>query len=209
MRAADFLFGFKGRLSRAAYWLYYLCATAAAAPLVYVVYVLVRPAPGKPIALDVRTALLALPAVILGGLFLYSAFAITVKRLHDRDKSAWWLMTFWLAPALFQGTSHVVGKARAEWVLIAVLHVIGSILSTWGLIELGFRRGTKGANQYGPDPREGIAAAHLDDRVPASYPEFAAPPLPPVTAQGAWLPRVQRDAPRPRFGKRASGVSDG
>src|ERR1700688_510431 len=129
MRAADFLFGFKGRLSRAAYWLYYLCFSAAAAHLVYVVYVLVRAAPDKPIVLDATTALLAFPAIVLGGIFLYSAFAITVKRLHDRDKSAWWLLTFWLAPALFQGTTHVVGKASAGWETIALLHVIGSILS--------------------------------------------------------------------------------
>jgi uncharacterized membrane protein YhaH (DUF805 family) len=28
------------------------------------------------------------------------------------------------------------------------------VLSLWGLIELGFLRGTVGPNQYGPDPLE-------------------------------------------------------
>jgi uncharacterized membrane protein YhaH (DUF805 family) len=30
-------------------------------------------------------------------------------------------------------------------------------LSIWGLVEIGFLRGTVGPNQYGPDPLEGRA----------------------------------------------------
>jgi hypothetical protein len=32
------------------------------------------------------------------------------------------------------------------------LVLIGSVFWIWGVIELGFRRGTEGDNEYGPDP---------------------------------------------------------
>lgn len=53
-----------------------------------------------------------------------AGLAIQVKRWHDRGKSGW-------------------------WVLIGLVPVIGAI---WAIIETGFMPGTKGANQYGPDP---------------------------------------------------------
>ncbi len=55
---------------------------------------------------------------------MYFALAIYAKRWHDRDKSGWWS-------------------------LIALVPVIGAI---WILVELGILEGTRGANQFGPDP---------------------------------------------------------
>jgi uncharacterized membrane protein YhaH (DUF805 family) len=55
---------------------------------------------------------------------IWISLALQVKRWHDRDKSGW-------------------------WGLIQLVPAIGPI---WFLIECGFRKGTTGANQYGPDP---------------------------------------------------------
>jgi uncharacterized membrane protein YhaH (DUF805 family) len=55
---------------------------------------------------------------------IYFVLAIYAKRWHDRDKSGWWS-------------------------LIMLVPVIGSI---WILVELGMLEGTRGSNQYGPDP---------------------------------------------------------
>ena len=55
---------------------------------------------------------------------IYPGLCIAIKRFHDRDKSGW-------------------------WVLIALIPLIGAI---WYIIEVGFLPGTKGSNQYGPDP---------------------------------------------------------
>jgi len=69
---------------------------------------------------------------ILSGLFLLAMIipdiAVTVRRLHDTDRSGWW------------------------W-LIAFIPIIGAI---W-LIVLLVLDGTAGQNQYGPDPKEGAA----------------------------------------------------
>ena len=57
--------------------------------------------------------------------FFWGAAALIVKRLHDRDHSAWRL-------------------------LIALIPVVGPL---WLLIDLFFRAGSPGENQYGNDPR--------------------------------------------------------
>jgi uncharacterized membrane protein YhaH (DUF805 family) len=65
--------------------------------------------------------------------FIWPSLAISIKRWHDRDKSGW-------------------------WVLIGFIPLIGGI---WVLIETGFLEGTKGPNQYGPDPLGGDIAGEL------------------------------------------------
>ena len=34
-------------------------------------------------------------------LFMWVYFAISIKRLHDRDKSGWWMVPFFAAPGLY------------------------------------------------------------------------------------------------------------
>jgi uncharacterized membrane protein YhaH (DUF805 family) len=80
---------------------------------------------------------------------LWIGLALGAKRLHDRNKSAWWLVIFWIVPAILQGIGeHIDG--------IGLIFTLGGLaLSIWGLVEIGFLRGTVGPNQYGPDPLEG------------------------------------------------------
>jgi uncharacterized membrane protein YhaH (DUF805 family) len=80
-------------------------------------------------------------------------FSITTERLHDRDKSAWWLVVFYLVPG-------VLGQlAKTAWfagttgmVLHYTLALASFALTIWGFVEIGFLRGTAGSNAYGPDP---------------------------------------------------------
>jgi uncharacterized membrane protein YhaH (DUF805 family) len=65
--------------------------------------------------------------IIVGLVLIYPSIALSAKRWHDRNKSAW-------------------------WILIAIIPVIGWI---WALVENGFLKGTAGANTYGPDPLQG------------------------------------------------------
>ena len=57
---------------------------------------------------------------------LYPSSCVSIKRWHDRNKSAW-------------------------WGVVLLLSIIGIL---WLLIEPFFFAGTPGANRYGPDPRE-------------------------------------------------------
>ena len=77
-----------------------------------------------------------------------SAFAVGVKRLHDRDKSGWWILLFYLAPSVLGSIANTSEQPLAGFIL-----GVGSfVISIWALVELGFLRGTVGPNRYGPDP---------------------------------------------------------
>jgi len=79
--------------------------------------------------------------------FLLTLLVVAVKRLHDRDKSAWWLGIFYGVPFLLDSASYGVGPGLALFFAIPAI-----LLNLWTLIELGFVRGSRGPNQYGEDP---------------------------------------------------------
>jgi uncharacterized membrane protein YhaH (DUF805 family) len=80
---------------------------------------------------------------------------VGIKRLHDRDKSGWWLLLFYLVPYLLLGPiGWITGPERMLGVALAVA---SAAVTIWMIVEIGCRRGTVGPNQYGPDPLEGVA----------------------------------------------------
>jgi uncharacterized membrane protein YhaH (DUF805 family) len=76
---------------------------------------------------------------------IVSGCIVGIKRLHDRNKSGWWLLLFYL----LSGVLDVVGMTGK----LPLLFELGSVaISIWALVELGCLRGTAGTNEYGPDP---------------------------------------------------------
>lgn len=85
------------------------------------------------------------PILIFGIWFLA---ATTIKRLHDRNKSGWWIIAFFVAPALLNGIADALDDSNAEVALL----LVSVSLNLWGCFELLFRKGTSGPNRFGPDP---------------------------------------------------------
>ncbi|WP_409190946.1 DUF805 domain-containing protein [Bradyrhizobium sp. RDM4] len=81
-------------------------------------------------------------------LFLWIYLATANKRLHDRNRSGWWMIPFFVVPGLFDQFSDLLPKSN--WVLPFTL--AASILWLWGLVEMFCLRGTSGHNRFGPDP---------------------------------------------------------
>jgi uncharacterized membrane protein YhaH (DUF805 family) len=86
--------------------------------------------------------------------FVYPEFAVAVKRAHDRNMPILFLIAFFAASAVLDlltvlEMSGTDDQPSAVSVLIAVPF---SILALFLLVELGFRRGTLGPNENGPDP---------------------------------------------------------
>jgi uncharacterized membrane protein YhaH (DUF805 family) len=87
-----------------------------------------------------------------------SGIAVAIKRLHDRDKSGWWLLLFYFAPVVLigigtlLGVASVLGESAGGGILAMIFYVAGAVAGIWGFVELGCLRGTVGPNQYGPDP---------------------------------------------------------
>jgi len=100
----------------------------------------------------------ALSAVAIIGFLLAVpiSLAIAIRRLHDRNKSAWWLLIFSVLPA---GAQLAAGSLRNSPdpplpLVSFALALAGLATSLWALVELGFLRGTPGPNRYGEDPLE-------------------------------------------------------
>jgi uncharacterized membrane protein YhaH (DUF805 family) len=149
MPMSQLLFSFSGRLNRKPYWLTTLCIVL----VLIVVMILVFAMGGAGLATGDFSGLGALLIIIALAYipFLWIGLAISAKRLHDRNKSAWWLLLFYLVPAILQGIGEQLGTAGL------ILTLAGLGISIWALVEIGFLRGTVGPNQYGPDPLSGQA----------------------------------------------------
>jgi uncharacterized membrane protein YhaH (DUF805 family) len=120
--------------------------------------------------------------VILGALFvliaLWFGICLTIKRLHDHDKSGFWIFVY-------------------------LIPIAGAI---WQLVECGLMRGTVGNNDYGPDPRfrfdisEDIEALVAErDRQTRATPVRTVTPRAPIAISPTLAPNA---AGRPVFGKR-------
>jgi uncharacterized membrane protein YhaH (DUF805 family) len=139
----EFLFGASGRINRAKYWrsLPIYCVAGL------FVAVILFAAAGLAAPLFIVMVLLVLIPWLMWG------FAIHTERLHDRDKSAWWLVMFFLLPgALGQIEKLAWFAAGIGTVLHFILALAAFALTIWGFVEIGCLRGTAGANSYGPDP---------------------------------------------------------
>jgi uncharacterized membrane protein YhaH (DUF805 family) len=144
-----FFFGFRGRINRAKFWL---------AMLIFFVADLVLMLLGLALGKGAAFHLFSYPVNLA---IFVSSLAIGVKRLHDRDRSAWWLFPFYVGPGLFAFPALAFmwvaagsfGELRyLSLFLIRLCLVAAFALAIWGLVEIGFLRGTTGYNRFGPDP---------------------------------------------------------
>lgn len=131
------LFGFSGRVNRAKYWLTFVIYFIALFVL-YILFSLFFSFPTDLLGLLLVFSVPFIPIII-------SSIAVGIERLHDRNKSGWWLLVFYLLPG-------AIGNIGPYTGLDFVFQLASLALSIWALVELGFLRGTPGRNQYGPDP---------------------------------------------------------
>ena len=111
MTLGNLLFSFRGRIGRKAFWF----AFAISIAVTCVAALLNRLLFGS------YDSLLTLSINLV---MTISSLAVSAKRWHDRDKSAWWL-------------------------LLPLIPLVGVV---WTIVETGFLRGTPGPNRFGPDP---------------------------------------------------------
>jgi uncharacterized membrane protein YhaH (DUF805 family) len=163
MSAKHYLFGFSGRINRAKVWLWVLIAillwivagavaaigfdwSATIAALKAPVADAVIPHPAcKGTASIVAMVVIGLIAIV----YAWALLAIYAKRLHDRNRSAWWLLAYVLLPCILNGYGCHHGGALGN-----VGRSIAGLIGLWVFIDLYCLKGTKGANKYGTDPLE-------------------------------------------------------
>ena len=119
-------FASNGRINRKVYWqkgflLMFLFQIVFQSIAMAIDFGLVTVLGPESIGRFVVAVIIGLPFLVF---MLWVSFAVTVKRFHDRGRTAWFL-------------------------LIVLIPFIGFI---WLAVELMFLKGTSGENRFGPDP---------------------------------------------------------
>ncbi|MBR0794366.1 DUF805 domain-containing protein [Bradyrhizobium jicamae] len=166
-----YLFGFKGRINRAKYWLSALVLFGWMLLTGWIAYfslLLVAngnlPAPATihfgtgaifdlfdPATFRMPTRADIIPIfvqIIATPMLIWIFLATSIKRLHDRDKSGWWMVPFFLYPSLY---SHFQDRLPDSYALLPCA-LAAVVLPTWAFIELGFLKGSRASNLFGPNP---------------------------------------------------------
>ena len=136
-------FGFKGRINRAKLWLVIVINT---------VIVMIGGGLAFATGSTIVWALFGLFYIVV----IVSGLGVAIRRLHDRDKSGWWAVLFYVAPALLSGLGAALGSSLGLGA--SIFSLASFAISIWAFVELGCLRGTQGPNQYGPDPLAGRAS---------------------------------------------------
>ena len=106
---------------------------------------------------------LPLVSLLVMLLLIYPACCLYLKRLHDRDKGAMPWLAIFMVPGVLYSLAYALGigfdtidiggqAVPAPNALGMVLGAAAFIVGLWALVEMGFLKGTNGANQYGEDP---------------------------------------------------------
>lgn len=107
-------------------------------------------------------------AVLLNLVLLYPAYCLGLKRRHDRDSDGRDLLVL-LGGSIILNLLTATGIG-VDWVdmgtgvvlpvpsmWLSILNLIYGVFAIYMLVQLGFLKGTTGANSYGPDPLDGAA----------------------------------------------------
>jgi uncharacterized membrane protein YhaH (DUF805 family) len=79
-------------------------------------------------------------------LFVWIYLATSIKRLHDRDKSGWWMIPFFVIPGLYRQFEDRLPESYT------VLAVVAFIFTVWGFVEVYCMPGEPWTNRFGPNP---------------------------------------------------------
>jgi uncharacterized membrane protein YhaH (DUF805 family) len=146
MSFGKLFFSLNGRIGRGQFWL--------GTVVIWVVIFGLEWLFGVPIMDDAATFRLRAIDFAISLLTIYPTAAVAAKRLHDRDRSgalAWVLVAAFAVFSVGDLSGYFASTAPMSWPAGLVIFAAGVVLLAF-LIDLGFRRGTPGPNQYGPDP---------------------------------------------------------
>lgn len=118
-----FLFSFDGRISRKAFWLFFVASLVVGIALNFVALApmmsaaMENPEAAAAVSMPIWLWIVLIPLI-------WISLAVQAKRWHDQDRSAW-------------------------WILIGLIPFVGGLIV---LIMCGFIAGTPGPNRFGQGP---------------------------------------------------------
>jgi uncharacterized membrane protein YhaH (DUF805 family) len=129
---------FEGRIARQTFWI----AAAVLTVAEIVGYIIAEQLQGDRLSAIVDLA------------FVYPEFAVAVKRAHDRNVPIVFLVVFFVASRILDllTVMQLNGNQDEPSMIVVAIYLPFTVLGLFLLVELGFRKGVDGPNQYGPDP---------------------------------------------------------
>jgi uncharacterized membrane protein YhaH (DUF805 family) len=159
----EFYFSPSGRISRSQLWLRTILPIWGIFVILYIITIALAIG-GSMVGAGLFGFILAIYTLAI----IWPAIATYIKRIHDRNKSGWFIVIP-MIPGVLLGliwgvavigmvssaatgstasTGFLVGAGAFTWILMLVHFGI----SLWFFVEFGCMRGTIGANRFGPDP---------------------------------------------------------
>jgi uncharacterized membrane protein YhaH (DUF805 family) len=132
---------FNGRINRAKFWLLTALAILAILPAAYFFR--------NPPATETQTVVAVASLVVA----VYLQFVSGIKRLHDRNRSGFVILAYGLGATALEW----IGDRVPNDAVAIVFYGAATAVGAWYVVEVGFRRGTRGENDYGRDPLDGVA----------------------------------------------------
>ena len=142
---------FTGRAPRAEYWWYVLAIVILGIVLTIIESILgLR---GMVLGIYGPLTVLFWLATIVPGL------AVSVRRLHDTNRSAWWLLL--MVPYLLSAVMMAMAVAGGGFAAVGTAGMLGIVGLVCAIVLLVFMvlPSTPGANSYGPNPYADAGAA--------------------------------------------------
>ena len=131
---------FSGRAPRAEYWWFYLATLVIG----FALELLEKPFGDN-----------GYLGIIFNVITIIPTIAVTVRRLHDIEKSGWWLAAFAVTFAPLGYFAFMTEDAQPDFggmTAVGIISVIIMIILGLTLLVFTLTRGTEGPNRYGDDP---------------------------------------------------------
>lgn len=149
----NFLFSPTGRASRRDYWMRFVLPYVGIAIVAAILDVIVFGSAG----IDGKGS--GPFQAIVALFYFWPSLAVSIKRLHDRGLSGWWIGGQFIAIIAAAVVAYMyLSGARESGATpetpLGLIAVLGALVLVWFyvLIQMWFFRGQVGDNKYGPDP---------------------------------------------------------
>jgi uncharacterized membrane protein YhaH (DUF805 family) len=161
MSLTQLLFSFQGRIRRLHWWVASLAVGAVSGIATAILEFAAKSSGVSVVDLDTQqfepTGVFSIAVLAVSLVNSWINFALCIKRLHDRDRTGWWLVVQALVVVLAAVMVIIAMAVQAEqvsiwYVLAGATGLAALIISIWLFVEIGFLRGTRGPNRFGPDP---------------------------------------------------------
>lgn len=150
---------FSGRAPRAEFWWFFLFVMIIYFAMVIVAFAIIGGAMSQsqsPLGMIGAFGIVGIFIALFWLAIIIPTIAVQVRRIHDIDRSGWWIGAYYIVYLVYMSASFVTtasgGEPSIGGSLVMLVFALGFFAYSIVLLVFFCLRGTNGGNQYGPDP---------------------------------------------------------